>query len=71
MQLCHCRLQAVLNRRESSSLDFHCPSHNAELMCNYLNHPMAIKEKRYCCDLLIAAIVGCRSKEVIERKESC
>ena len=71
MRLCHFRLQAVLNRQESSSLDFQCPSHNAELMCNYLKHPMEIKEQLYCCDLLITAIVGCKSVEVIKRKESC
>lgn len=66
-----CDCATVLNRQESSSLDFQCTSCNAELMCNYLNYPMAIKKKLYCCDLLIAAIVGCRSVEVIKRKESC
>lgn len=37
-------------------------------MCNYLNHLMVIKEKLYCCDLLMAAIVGCRSVVAIKRK---
>jgi len=39
-------------------------------MCNYLNDPMAIKEKLYCRELLIAAIVGCRSVEVIKKKRN-